>query len=166
MSTRTQAGWLVRIYVLPSDTYTLRKALQYFHIKQLNLNVKCCMKITGISLSFKYQYWHIGWAILITSPLCFSPGKHADTGWEIWGAAHVMQTSDIPPDVTKLKQVALSGAFESKMWTTWSWGFFWYHTKCPHLDGVCEVKDITNDLKFACGFHSLASLNLEESAES
>lgn len=29
-----------------------------------------------------------------------------------------MQTSDIPPDVTKLKQVALSGALESKTGTT------------------------------------------------
>lgn len=100
--------------------------------------------------------------MLVTPLLCFSPGKHADTGWEIWGAAHVMQTSDSPPDMTKLKQVALSGAFESKMWTTWSWGFFWYHTKCSRSDGVCEVKDITSKLKFACGFHSLASLNLED----
>lgn len=39
--------------------------------------------------------------------------------------------------------------------------FFWYHTKCSCLDGVWEVKDIRNKSKFACGFHDLASLNIE-----
>lgn len=72
-----------------------------------------------------------------------------------------MWTPDIRPDVTKLKQVALSGALERKAGTTRSCGFFWYHTKCSHLDGGCEVEDIRNKSKRAHGFYSLARQNLE-----
>lgn len=40
--------------------------------------------------------------------------------------------------------------------------FFGTSQKVPvqDQDGVCEVKDIMNKLKFACSFHSLASLEL------
>lgn len=78
----------------------------------------------------------------------------------------MMWTPDIPPDVTKLKQVALSGALESKAGTTRSCGFFWYHAKCSHSDGGSKWRILGTSQNVPMAFIALPDGTENESAES